>query len=85
MIGVGDPGQKVNLEVIRYLRSMKIGVEILPTEKACATFNFLNVENRCIAGALIPPTRVMPTESEHFQQRLDSTNKDNSLGRFLSD
>ena len=72
VIGVGDVGQKLNPDVIRYLRSLKIGVEIMPTERACATFNFLNVESRCVAGALIPPSRVIASESDYFKQKMDA-------------
>ncbi|KAF9407662.1 hypothetical protein HW555_012395 [Spodoptera exigua] len=32
-----------------------LNVEVLPTEHACSTFNFLNSEGRSVAGALIPP------------------------------
>lgn len=57
MIGVGDPGQQINHKIIHYMKEKKICLEISPTERACATFNFLNVEGRCVAGALIPPTK----------------------------
>lgn len=56
VIGVGDNDMKVNPKVIQYMRQKKINLEILPTERACATFNFLNAEGRCVAGAIIPPT-----------------------------
>lgn len=41
-----------------------IGVEVLSTEQACATFNFLNAERRCIAGAVIPPLTLQVTEDD---------------------
>jgi len=41
-----------------------ISTEILTTEQACATFNFLNAENRYIAGALIPPLTLQPTDDD---------------------
>lgn len=69
MIGVGDAGQKLNLEVVRFLREKRIGVEILPTEKACSTFNFLNVEGRVVAGALIPPENFRVTEDDIYTAR----------------
>jgi len=46
------------------MRSKKISLEILSTERACATFNFLNAEHRCVAGALIPPTSIRFTEDD---------------------
>ncbi|XP_014222735.1 uncharacterized protein LOC106649688 [Trichogramma pretiosum] len=36
-------------------RKHKINVEVLPTYKACSTYNFLNAENRYAAAAMIPP------------------------------
>lgn len=55
ILGLGSSTANINMSVIQYLRSRKIGVEILPTEHACSTFNFLNAEHRCVAAALIPP------------------------------
>ncbi|CAL1264411.1 unnamed protein product [Larinioides sclopetarius] len=58
VLGTGDKLKLPKPEVIEFLKSKKIAVEILPTEKACATFNFLNAEGRCIGGAFIPPENV---------------------------
>ncbi len=69
MIGVGDASHKLNLEVVRFLREKRIGVEILSTEKACSTFNFLNVEGRIVAGALIPPENIRFTEEDIYTAR----------------
>ncbi|KAL5013304.1 hypothetical protein ScPMuIL_007574 [Solemya velum] len=55
VIGVGSPGNKIDPNIIKYLRSKKINLEILPTDQACSTFNFLNSERRYVAAALIPP------------------------------
>jgi len=74
VIGVGDAGSKVDLKVIQYMRSKKISLEILSTERACATFNFLNVENRCVAGALIPPTKIRFTEDDITSSRISKRN-----------
>ena len=51
------------------MRSKKINLEILPTERACATFNFLNAENRCVAGALIPPVNIRYQEDDYVASR----------------
>lgn len=32
--------------------------------KACATFNFLNAENRMVASALIPPLHITYNEND---------------------
>lgn len=42
---------------------MRTSFEILPTEHACTTFNFLNSEGRNVAAVLIPP--------KHFETNLD--------------
>ncbi|KAI4476402.1 hypothetical protein M0804_013612 [Polistes exclamans] len=43
----------INLkETTKYLN---INTEILPVSQACSIFNFVNVENRYVAAALIPP------------------------------
>lgn len=64
VIGLGDHGQKLDFNLIKYMREKKICLEIGPTERACATFNFLNVEGRCVAGAMIPPTRYRINEDD---------------------
>jgi hypothetical protein len=50
--------------MINFMKDKKISLEISPTERACAIFNFLNVEGRCVAGALIPPTKYRINEDD---------------------
>lgn len=38
--------------------------------KACATFNFLNTENRMVAAALIPPVHISYNENDLLQKKL---------------
>ena len=64
VIGVGDAGNKVDQKIIQYMKQKKINLEILSTERACATFNFLNSEHRYVAAALIPPRFVRLTEDD---------------------
>jgi NADH dehydrogenase [ubiquinone] 1 alpha subcomplex assembly factor 3 len=71
VIGVGNPGDKIPTETIQYLRHKKISFEILSTEHACTTFNFLNVEKRCVAAALIPPTHITFSEQDHLRYKID--------------
>ncbi|XP_071440816.1 NADH dehydrogenase [ubiquinone] 1 alpha subcomplex assembly factor 3 [Hetaerina americana] len=55
VIGLGDRGNKLNMSVIKDLKRHGTNVEMLPTDTACSTFNFLNAERRSVAGAFIPP------------------------------
>ncbi len=64
VIGVGDLGNRLSPSVVQYIRSKNINMEMLPTERACAVFNFLNVENRNVAAALIPPLRIKIGEDD---------------------
>ncbi|GFR75768.1 NADH dehydrogenase [ubiquinone] 1 alpha subcomplex assembly factor 3 [Elysia marginata] len=66
ILGKGDWDAKVDKSIIKYLRSNRINVEILPTEQACSTFNFLNSEHRVVAAALIPPLQMdMPVADQY--------------------
>lgn len=58
VIGVGDRGSKLPLETVKFLKSKRINLEVLATEHACTTFNFLSGEGRCVAAVMIPPTQV---------------------------
>ena len=66
VLGVGDSRDslQVNSNILSFMAKYHISVEILPTEQACATFNFLNSERRGVAGALIPPLTLRPTEDD---------------------
>ncbi|GBL80903.1 NADH dehydrogenase [ubiquinone] 1 alpha subcomplex assembly factor 3 [Araneus ventricosus] len=67
ILGTGDKLTLPKPEVIEFLKSKKIAVEILPTEKACATFNFLNVEGRCIGGAFMPAENINVYAEDGFK------------------
>ncbi|KAK7077674.1 NADH dehydrogenase [ubiquinone] 1 alpha subcomplex assembly factor 3 [Halocaridina rubra] len=71
VIGVGDAGNKVEPRVIQYLRNKGINVEVLPTESACTTFNFLNDEKRYVAAALIPPISLRPSGDDLVKTQID--------------
>lgn len=58
VIGIGDRGSKIPLETIKFLKTKKINLEVLATEHACTTFNFLSGEGRCVAGVMIPPETI---------------------------
>lgn len=60
VLGVGEREnmKKIDAKIMRHLRASKINVELLPTDQALATFNFLNAEKRYVAGAFIPPSYI---------------------------
>merc|ERR1711872_474797 len=70
VIGIGDIGNKLDMRIIQYLKKKNISVEILPTDAACTTFNFLNDERRYVAGALIPPYALSVREDDMLQTQL---------------
>ncbi|KAI6649479.1 NADH dehydrogenase [Oopsacas minuta] len=58
VLGTGTRIERVDREVIRYLRDSGISVEIQDTRHAASTFNYLLDEGRSVAAALIPPRKV---------------------------
>lgn len=52
----------------RIVKNLKINLEILPVDKACTTFNFLNSENRYVVGAFLPPRQVIGTDAMKLQR-----------------
>uniref|UniRef100_A0A1E1WW09 NADH dehydrogenase [ubiquinone] 1 alpha subcomplex assembly factor 3 n=1 Tax=Amblyomma aureolatum TaxID=187763 RepID=A0A1E1WW09_9ACAR len=67
VLGLGDSSDRLDMELIRYLGSKKISVEMHPTSTACTTFNFLNVEDRNVAAAMIPPARIVAADEFYLQ------------------
>ncbi|CAB03226.2 NADH dehydrogenase [ubiquinone] 1 alpha subcomplex assembly factor 3 [Caenorhabditis elegans] len=67
VLGVGDKKNidKVRASVAPFLREHKIGLEIMDTEDAIATFNFLNAEGRYVGAALYPPDDMVVTDKEY--------------------
>lgn len=72
VVGIGDRIQDscVYRTLIPLSRKLKLSMEILPTEQACATFNFLNSEGRFAVGAMIPPKTLIPTDDDIAQTKL---------------
>ncbi|XP_031622284.1 NADH dehydrogenase [ubiquinone] 1 alpha subcomplex assembly factor 3-like [Contarinia nasturtii] len=60
IIGTGDV--EVTPELTRKIASIVkpfgIRIELLKTEQACTTFNFMNAESRFVAAAMIPPKKI---------------------------
>ncbi|RDD47084.1 NADH dehydrogenase [ubiquinone] 1 alpha subcomplex assembly factor 3 [Trichoplax sp. H2] len=61
VIGTGNNLAVLHPDVLKYLRSNAIAVEVQDTPNACATFNFLLEEGRQVAAALIPPAKLNTT------------------------
>jgi len=53
IIGTGKINQRVSAEVFAQFRRRNIGVEVMDSVSACSTFNFLNQEDREVAGFFI--------------------------------
>ncbi|KAL2091584.1 hypothetical protein ACEWY4_013847 [Coilia grayii] len=55
VLGTGGRMERLDPEVLAFLKKKGIAVEVQATEHACATFNFLSSERRITAAGLIPP------------------------------
>lgn len=72
VIGVGDQTvtPAFSIKMMNYMRAYSINVEVLKTEQACATFNFLNAEGRMVAAALIPPAHIKVNENDLMRRHI---------------
>ncbi|XP_028034926.1 NADH dehydrogenase [ubiquinone] 1 alpha subcomplex assembly factor 3 [Bombyx mandarina] len=57
-------------KAFRAARANELNIEILATEHACSTFNFLNAEGRSVAAALIPPFKVNMNEDDMLEVKM---------------
>lgn len=66
VIGIGSDQRTPEFDkrMLNYGNKYKMNMEIVPTNQACAIFNFLNAEGRFVAGGIIPPHVVPFSESE---------------------
>lgn len=83
VIGLGDEAvtPAVTSRIMAFMRKYRINVEILTTESACATFNFLNAEQRMVAGAFIPPKQMRINEND----MMEAQRRNNALYEVSSD
>lgn len=72
VLGIGDTLQDrtFHKRIFPLLKSKRMNIEILPTESACATFNFLNSEGRCVAAALIPPKVIKTSDDDLVRTKM---------------
>ena len=60
----GADTKQVDPKVVLSLRKNGYNVEVMSTEHAISTYNYLCAEGRLVAAALIPPERFEREESE---------------------
>ncbi|KAJ6649386.1 NADH dehydrogenase [ubiquinone] 1 alpha subcomplex assembly factor 3 [Pseudolycoriella hygida] len=72
VLGIGDAvvTPAISAKINSITRKFKLNVEILGTEMACSTFNFLNAEQRLIAGGFIPPTMLRINENDILKTKV---------------
>ncbi|KAM4650616.1 NADH dehydrogenase [ubiquinone] 1 alpha subcomplex assembly factor 3 isoform 1-T2 [Discoglossus pictus] len=58
VLGTGDRVERVDPNILKFMRQKGLAVEVQDTANACATFNFLTSERRITAAGLIPPVHV---------------------------
>lgn len=72
VVGTGD--EEVTPELTNRLRDImkkyRIPVEVLKTEAAVATFNFMNAESRLVAAALIPPKKIIYSDMDLIDRQM---------------
>uniref|UniRef100_A0A915J4G0 NADH dehydrogenase [ubiquinone] 1 alpha subcomplex assembly factor 3 n=1 Tax=Romanomermis culicivorax TaxID=13658 RepID=A0A915J4G0_ROMCU len=70
-LGVGEPEnvEKIHKRLTPYLAKTKLNVEILSSTDACASFNYLNLDQRRVAALLFPPDELKdakPSDRAHL-------------------
>ncbi|VVD06097.1 unnamed protein product [Leptidea sinapis] len=74
IIGLETNDRRVVDPVFRATKQAGLNVELLVTEHACSTFNFLNAEGRSVAAALIPPLHIQVNEDDMLKSQLHYNN-----------
>ncbi|KAF6204296.1 hypothetical protein GE061_002636 [Apolygus lucorum] len=72
IIGFGNrPEFKIQLDRLLHTFRVKkkLNLEILPTDRAVSTFNFLNAEGRYVVAAMIPPKAINTTDDDYAMSR----------------
>ncbi len=85
LVGAGDRGgvdiilgkdRKKSDKMLTRLREMRLNVEVLPTEHAVSTYNYLCTEGRAVGAALLPPDTVRMMGDEDVIKRKLATTED---------
>lgn len=70
ILGVGDAvvTPEFSKSIRQFILKNRINIEILGTDIACSTFNFLNSEGRMVAALLIPPLHLRINEDDLMER-----------------
>lgn len=73
VLGTGDKNitPEFQTRIFRFMKKYNVNMEVLPTEAACATYNFLCSEGRVCAAALIPPNTLNVSEDDYAKYMID--------------
>lgn len=76
VLGTGDHHTTPDFQkkVLGFIKKYNVNVEVMPTENACATYNFLAAEGRMVAAALIPPKTLNVSEDDYAKYMIDRQN-----------
>ncbi len=66
VVGIGDSNARLSKKQIMELRGTGLNVEMLTTENAIATYNYLATEGRVVGAALIPPSNVRRLSDDDY-------------------
>lgn len=72
VLGYGDSTRDLTFyrKLLPFARKYKVNFEVLPTDQACSTFNFLTSEGRYVAGGFIPPQHIQTTDDDIMNTKL---------------
>lgn len=73
VVGIGDQqaSPKFQKNILTFMKKYNVNVEVLNTESACTTYNFLASEGRMVAAALIPPQNLIVTEDDYAKYMIN--------------
>lgn len=72
ILGIGDKTKDLRFytKLLPFAKKHKLNLEVLPTNQACSTFNFLTSEGRYVAGGFIPPQNIDTNEDDLLRTKL---------------
>lgn len=66
VLGTGDHTVTPEFQktIFGFMKKYNINMEVLPSEQACTTYNFLASEGRIVGAAIIPPLNLAVSEDD---------------------